>query len=120
MQSAQCFILDFTLRSHTQRLANSATSTASLPTTNNHDQQVHSPTKPVLVFVASRRQTRLTALDLISHAAADERPTQFLNIASDELTVSDVEQVCREGGCWLVNFKLFWRCVVLPTDSERG
>jgi len=41
----------------------------------------------VLVFVASRRQTRLTALDLISHAAADERPTQFLNMAPDELTV---------------------------------
>lgn len=50
--------------------------------------QVHSPTKPVLVFVASRRQTRLTALDLISHAAADERPTQFLNIQAAELTVS--------------------------------
>lgn len=25
----------------------------------------HSPTKPVLIFVSSRRQTRLTALDLI-------------------------------------------------------
>lgn len=49
--------------------------------------QVHSPTKPVLVFVASRRQTRLTALDLISHAAADERPTQFLNIDPHELQV---------------------------------
>jgi hypothetical protein len=50
--------------------------------------QVHSPTKPVLVFVASRRQTRLTALDLISLAAADERPTQFLRIDPDELMVS--------------------------------
>ena len=30
--------------------------------------QVHSPTKPVLVFVSSRRQTRLTALDLITYA----------------------------------------------------
>lgn len=49
--------------------------------------QVHSPTKPVLVFVASRRQTRLTALDLISHAAADERPTQFLNMDPAEITV---------------------------------
>lgn len=30
--------------------------------------QMHSPTKPVLVFVSSRRQTRLTALDLITCA----------------------------------------------------
>ena len=28
--------------------------------------QQHSPTKPVLIFVSSRRQTRLTALDLIA------------------------------------------------------
>ena len=27
--------------------------------------QQHSPTKPALVFVSSRRQTRMTALDLI-------------------------------------------------------
>ena len=32
----------------------------------------HAPGKPALVFVASRRQTRLTALDLISYAAADD------------------------------------------------
>lgn len=32
--------------------------------------QTHSPTKPVLVFVSSRRQTRLTALDLITYAGA--------------------------------------------------
>eukprot|EP00939_MAST-03C_sp_MAST-3C-sp1_P002064 g2064.t1 len=38
----------------------------------------HSPTKPVLVFVASRRQTRLTALDLIALAAADDNPRQFV------------------------------------------
>jgi activating signal cointegrator complex subunit 3 len=49
--------------------------------------QVHSPLKPVLVFVASRRQTRLTALDLISHAAADERPTQWVNMEPQELAV---------------------------------
>lgn len=62
--------------------------------------QVHSPTKPVLVFVASRRQTRLTALDLINHAAADERPTQFVNMTPDKLTVRQLEhgQRCLEGG----------------------
>ncbi len=38
----------------------------------------HSPTKPVIIFVASRRQTRLTAMDLISYAAGDENPGAFL------------------------------------------
>jgi len=42
--------------------------------------RTHSPSKPVLVFVSSRRQTRLTALDLIAHAAADERPAQFVHL----------------------------------------
>jgi activating signal cointegrator complex subunit 3 len=32
----------------------------------------YSPNKPVLIFVASRRQTRLTSLDLIAHLAQDE------------------------------------------------
>ncbi|KAL6580046.1 activating signal cointegrator 1 complex subunit [Orobanche minor] len=45
----------------------------------------HSPTKPVLVFVSSRRQTRLTALDLIQYAASDEHPRQFLTISEDSL-----------------------------------
>jgi activating signal cointegrator complex subunit 3 len=38
----------------------------------------HSPDQPVLIFVSSRRQTRLTALDLISFAAADGNPSVFL------------------------------------------
>jgi len=41
----------------------------------------HSPTKPTLVFVSSRRQTRLTALDLIAFCSTDEREGQFLNMA---------------------------------------
>ncbi|XP_024169344.1 DExH-box ATP-dependent RNA helicase DExH14 [Rosa chinensis] len=45
----------------------------------------HSPTKPVLIFVSSRRQTRLTALDLIQYAASDEHPRQFLCILEEEL-----------------------------------
>ncbi|KAH7652348.1 DNA helicase protein [Dioscorea alata] len=45
----------------------------------------HSPSKPVLIFVSSRRQTRLTALDLIQHAASDEHPRQFLNIQEEAL-----------------------------------
>lgn len=43
----------------------------------------HSPIKPVIIFVSSRRQTRLTALDLIAYAAADERPRQFLHVDDD-------------------------------------
>ena len=43
----------------------------------------HSPTKPVIIFVASRRQTRLTALDLINYAAGDEDPTTFLGCSND-------------------------------------
>ncbi|XP_004299306.1 PREDICTED: activating signal cointegrator 1 complex subunit 3 [Fragaria vesca subsp. vesca] len=45
----------------------------------------HSPTKPVLIFVSSRRQTRLTALDIIQYAASDEHPRQFLSIPEEEL-----------------------------------
>ena len=47
--------------------------------------QTHSPTKPSLVFVSSRRQTRLTALDLITQCAADEKPLCFLHMPEDEL-----------------------------------
>lgn len=43
----------------------------------------HSPNNPTLVFVASRRQTRLTAFDLISYAAGDENPRSFLGCSQD-------------------------------------
>jgi activating signal cointegrator complex subunit 3 len=45
----------------------------------------HSPTKPVLIFVSSRRQTRLTALDLISYAAADDQPNRFLHQSQSDM-----------------------------------
>ncbi|XVF54413.1 hypothetical protein PTKIN_Ptkin05aG0178400 [Pterospermum kingtungense] len=45
----------------------------------------HSPMKPVLIFVSSRRQTRLTALDLIQFAASDENPRQFLSMPEEDL-----------------------------------
>jgi activating signal cointegrator complex subunit 3 len=47
--------------------------------------QTHSPSKPVLIFVASRRQTRLTALDLITYAAADGKPRVFLRMEDYEI-----------------------------------
>lgn len=34
--------------------------------------RTHSPKKPSLIFVSSRRQTRLTAQDLISYCVADQ------------------------------------------------
>ncbi|KAI0989984.1 hypothetical protein GJ496_001844, partial [Pomphorhynchus laevis] len=44
-----------------------------------------SPEKPVLVFVSSRRQTRLTAFDLISHLAMDGNPKQWLHMPEDQM-----------------------------------
>lgn len=48
----------------------------------------HSPTKPVLVFVASRRQTRLTALDLIHLCGLELNPRRFLHM--DDFELADV------------------------------
>ncbi|PSN49726.1 Activating signal cointegrator 1 complex subunit 3 [Blattella germanica] len=45
----------------------------------------HSPAKPTLVFVSSRRQTRLTALDLIAYLAAEDDPKQWLHMSEQEM-----------------------------------
>lgn len=47
----------------------------------------YSPEKPVIIFVSSRRQTRLTALDLITLIASDvhSHGLQYLRIEADEL-----------------------------------
>lgn len=45
----------------------------------------HSPEKPVLIFVASRRQTRLTALDLIHLCGMEDNPRRFLKMDEEEL-----------------------------------
>lgn len=50
--------------------------------------QQHSPLKPVLIFVSSRRQTRLTALDLISFIAADDNPKQWVHMSDMALESS--------------------------------
>ncbi|TNN13844.1 Activating signal cointegrator 1 complex subunit 3, partial [Schistosoma japonicum] len=49
----------------------------------------HSPNKPVLIFVSSRRQTRLTALDLISHVAASDNSKCWLHMKPEEM-----ESIC--------------------------
>lgn len=54
----------------------------------------HSPDKPVIVFVASRRQTRLTAKDLINFCGMEDNPRRFLHFGSEEdlqLTLSAVK-----------------------------
>ena len=47
--------------------------------------QTHSPDKPVIVFVASRRQTRLTAKDLINFCGMEDNPRHFVRMSEDEL-----------------------------------
>jgi activating signal cointegrator complex subunit 3 len=54
--------------------------------------RMHSPIKPALIFVSSRRQTRLTALDLISCLAAEANPKQWLHLPETEIN-SLVNQV---------------------------
>ncbi|KAH8889849.1 Sec63-domain-containing protein [Thozetella sp. PMI_491] len=48
----------------------------------------HSPDKPVIVFVPSRRQTRLTAKDLINLCGMEDNPRRFLNMDEDDLQVN--------------------------------
>ncbi|XP_011308512.1 activating signal cointegrator 1 complex subunit 3 [Fopius arisanus] len=45
----------------------------------------HAPASPSLVFVSSRRQTRLTALDLIAFLAAEDNPKQWLHMPDVEM-----------------------------------
>lgn len=48
----------------------------------------HSPSKPVIVFVASRRQTRLTAKDLINFCGLEEDPRRFLRMDEEDLQLN--------------------------------
>jgi len=45
----------------------------------------YSPTKPVIIFVSSRKQCRLTADDIIAHCGSDEDSKRFLNIEEEDL-----------------------------------
>jgi activating signal cointegrator complex subunit 3 len=73
----------------------------------------HSPSKPVLIFVSSRRQTRLTALDLIALCAADDHsstetgivdyglignanPKRFLGKNISEEEISDIASTLKD------------------------
>jgi len=45
----------------------------------------YSPDKPVIVFVPDRKQARMTAIDLLLHAAADDKPKRFLHVSDDAM-----------------------------------
>lgn len=53
----------------------------------------HSPDKPALIFVASRRQTRLTALDLIHLCGMEDNPRRFLKIDDEDELQYYISQV---------------------------
>ncbi|KAF2203385.1 Sec63-domain-containing protein [Delitschia confertaspora ATCC 74209] len=50
--------------------------------------KAHSPEKPVIVFVASRRQTRLTARDLINLCGMEDNPRRFLHMSEEDLSLN--------------------------------
>jgi len=62
-----------------------------------------SPNKPSMIFVASRRQTRLTALDLISHAAGDDNPKSFLH-CDDEYIEAIAQSLNDKSLCHTITF----------------
>jgi activating signal cointegrator complex subunit 3 len=47
----------------------------------------YSSDRPVLIFVSSRRQTRLTAQDLIAYCAINDNPKQFLKMSEGECDI---------------------------------
>ncbi|KAI0175928.1 Sec63-domain-containing protein [Hypoxylon sp. FL1284] len=50
--------------------------------------KTHSPDKPVIVFVPSRRQTRLTAKDLINLCGMEDNPRRFVNMSEEDLQLN--------------------------------
>lgn len=45
----------------------------------------HSPHKPVIVFVTSRKLARLTAIDLLTYCAAEGQPSRFIHADEDDI-----------------------------------
>jgi pre-mRNA-splicing helicase BRR2 len=45
----------------------------------------HSPKKPVLVFVPSRKQSRVTAFDILTYAAAENEPERYLHAELEDI-----------------------------------
>ncbi|KAJ7271901.1 Sec63 Brl domain-containing protein [Mycena haematopus] len=53
----------------------------------------YSPTKPVIIFVPSRRQCRMTVDDLLIHCAADDKPDRFLNVEDSSVLDPHFENI---------------------------
>lgn len=47
--------------------------------------KTYSPEKPALVFVSSRRQTRLTAIDLTTYIVAEDNPHKWVHMSDQEM-----------------------------------
>ncbi|XP_031639377.1 putative U5 small nuclear ribonucleoprotein 200 kDa helicase, partial [Contarinia nasturtii] len=45
----------------------------------------YSPIKPVIVFVSSRKQARLTAIDILTYAAAEAQPNRFFHAEESDI-----------------------------------
>ncbi len=56
--------------------------------------KTYSPDKPVLIFVSSRRQTRLTAFDLVTYVAAEDDTKQWLHIPDQQVCVCVCVRAC--------------------------
>lgn len=41
--------------------------------------------KPVIIFVPSRKQARLTAIDLLTYTAADNQSNRFIHAEEDDI-----------------------------------
>ena len=81
--------------------------------------QTYSPTKPVLVFVSSRRQTRLTAFDLVAYVARDDDPKLWLHMPEDKVGVIQGvlvgEDICPP---WMFHVPLaIWQKTTKPVCS---
>lgn len=53
-----------------------------------HAIMKHSPKKPVIVFVPSRKQTRLTAIDILTTCASDVQRQRY---GQDILSAGEVD-----------------------------
>lgn len=77
----------------------------------------YSPSKPALIFVSSRRQTRLTALDIISYVAADGNPRRF--VTGDETVLAKAAAKCRDSNLkHTLSFGIGLHHAGLPRDDR--
>lgn len=45
----------------------------------------YSRTKPAIVFVPTRKQARLTTIDMLTYSAAEGKPNQFLHVDVEDM-----------------------------------